>query len=330
MSYILSLLDKSPIEQGATAADALRSTVRLAVRAEELGYHRFWVAEHHNMSNLASSAPETLIAYLLARTTKIRVGSGGVMLQHYSAYKVAETFNHLASLAPGRVDLGVGQAPGGFPQSTRALQLGVDPARKPEFADQLSDINTYLAADPSYEGAQATPFPPTAPERFLLGASVESAKLAAAKGWRLVFAGHLNGDPENMRVTFETYERASGGLSPILALAAFAAESEEQARQRVGDLRIVKVFLPNGQTVNVGSEEQAAEFARQAGVADYRTEEKVPSVLHGTAKQIRKELDDLHRRHGVKEFILDTPALTAGERFTSIELLAKERLSIAA
>ena len=330
MTYLLSLLDKSPIEQGLTAVDALRATVKFATRAEELGYHRFWLAEHHNMSNLASSAPEALIAYLLARTSKIRVGSGGVMLQHYSAYKVAETFNLLASLAPGRVDLGVGKAPGGFPHSTRALQAAVDPARKPDFANQLSDLNTYLAADPNYDGAQATPFPPTAPERFLLGASVESAELAAAKGWELVFAGHLNGDPDNLRRTFEAYERSSGGKRPILALAAFAAESEDYARERVGDLRIVKVLLPNGQTVNVGSEEQAAEFARQAGVTDYRTEERVPSVLHGTAKQIRGELDELHRRYGVKEFVLDTPALSAAERLASIELLAKERLSLVA
>lgn len=327
MTYLLSLLDKSPVEQGLTAADALRATVKIAARAEELGYHRFWVAEHHNMSNLASSAPEALIAYLLARTSRIRIGSGGVMLQHYSAYKVAETFNLLASLAPGRVDLGVGKAPGGFPLSTRALQLAVDPARKPDFASQLSDLNIYLAADPNYDGAQATPFPPTAPERFLLGASVESAELAAEKGWELVFAGHLNGDPDNLRRTFEAYERASGGKHPILALAAFAAESEDYARERVGKLRIVKVFLPNGQTVNVGSEEQAAEFARQASITDYRTEEKVPSVLHGTAEQVRKELDELHRRYGVKEFVLDTPALSVAERLASIELLAKERLS---
>src|SRR6195952_4702103 len=121
MTYHLSLLDKSPIEQGLTAADGLRATLRLAVRAEELGYHRFWVAEHHNMSNLASSAPEALIAYLLAKTSSIRIGSGGVMLQHYSAYKVAETFNLLASLAPNRVDIGIGKAPGGMPLSTNAL-----------------------------------------------------------------------------------------------------------------------------------------------------------------------------------------------------------------
>ncbi len=330
MTYLLSLLDKSPIELGLTAVDALRATVKFALGAEELGYHRFWIAEHHNMSNLASSAPEALIAYLLAKTSKIRIGSGGVMLQHYSAYKVAETFNLLASLAPGRVDLGVGKAPGGFPLSTRALQLAVDPDRKPGFAEQLSDLNSYLAADFKAEGALATPFPPVAPERFLLGASVESAELAAEKGWELVFAGHLNGDPDNLRRTFQAYERATGGKRPILAVAAFAAEREDHARERVGKLRIYKVFLPDGQSVNVGSEEQAAEFARQAGFADYRVEEKVPSVLHGTAQQIRHELDELHRRYGIKEFILDTPALTAAERFASIELLAKERLSLVA
>lgn len=330
MPYLLSLLDKSPIEEGATATDALRATVRLAQKAEELGYHRFWVAEHHSMLNLASSAPETLIAYLLAKTARIRVGSGGVMLQHYSAYKVAETFNLLASLAPDRVDLGVGKAPGGFPLSTRALQLGGDQGRKPDFTQQLSDINTYLAADPASEGPHATPFPPEAPERFLLGASVDSAELAAAKGWRLVFAGQLNGDPENLGKTFDAYKRASGGKTPILALAAYAAEDAATARKAVGDLRIVKVFLTDGKSVNVGSEEQAAEYARQAGVGIDRLESRAPSVLHGTAAEVRDQLDELHSRYGVTEFIIETPAVAAAERFASIERLAKERLSLAA
>lgn len=330
MSYHLSLLDKSPIEEGLSAVDALRATVKLATTAEELGYHRFWVAEHHNMSNLASSAPEALIAYLLAKTSKIRVGSGGVMLQHYSAYKVAETFNLLASLAPGRVDIGVGKAPGGFPLSTQALQPAVDPERKPGFAEQLDDLNAYLATERPSDGALATPFPPVAPERFLLGASVDSAELAAAKGWRLVFAGHLNGDPDNLHRTFDAYAKASAGKIPILALAAFAAEDPAHARERVGDLRIYKVLLPDGRSVNVGSEEQAAEFAHQAGFSEFRTEEKIPSVLHGTAQQIRAELDDVHRRYGIEEFVIDTPALSEAERVSSIELLAKERLSLAA
>lgn len=122
MSYRLSLLEKSLIPQGSTAAEALRRTTQLAQRAEALGYHRFWVNEHHGNDELAGSTPEVLIAHLLARTTSIRIGSGGVMLQHYSPFKVAETFKVLASLAPGRVDLGVGKAPGGLPATTRALQ----------------------------------------------------------------------------------------------------------------------------------------------------------------------------------------------------------------
>jgi luciferase family oxidoreductase group 1 len=330
MTYILSLLDKSPIETGRTATQALQATSQLAARAEQLGYHRFWVAEHHNMDGLASSAPEVLIAYLLARTSKIRIGSGGVMLQHYSAYKVAEAFNLLASLAPDRVDIGVGKAPGGVPAATPALQVSVDPSRKRDFADQLSDINSYLLDHHDPDAARATPIPAVAPARFLLGASVDSAVLAAQKGWTLVFAGHLNGDPDNLHRTFDAYGRATNGKVPLLALAAFAAETAEHARQRVGDLRIVKVFLPNGQTVNVGTEEQATEFARQSGFTDFRTEEKVPTVLHGTARQIHAELDALQRLYGVSEFILDTPALTASERLNSIELLAKERFSLVA
>ncbi len=330
MVYLLSLLDKSPLDEGSTATDALRTTVKLAQRAEELGYHRFWVAEHHSMPTLASSAPEVLIAHLLARTARIRIGSGGVMLQHYSAYKVAEAFNLLASLAPDRVDLGVGKAPGGFPLSTKALQAGIDPTRKPDFASQLSEINGYLAADPNISGPLATPFPPVAPERFLLGASVESAELAASKGWRLVFAGQLNGDPENLRRTFEAYERASSGKRPILALTAYAAEDAAVARKAVGDLRIVKVFLRDGRSVNVGTEEQAAEYARQAGVEIDRLETKAPSVLHGTAAEVRRQLDDLHSQYGIAEFIIETPPLGAVERLASVERLAKERLSLAA
>lgn len=331
MSYLLSLLDKSPVDPGGTPTHALHATANLAVKAEEWGYHRFWVAEHHNIAGLASSAPETLIAYLLAKTSKIRIGSGGVMLQHYSAYKVAETFNLLASLAPSRVDLGVGKAPGGFPFSTKALQVGVDPALRPSFPEQLSDLNRYLLsqAGPSAE-LLATPLPPAAPERFLLGASVDSALLAAEKGWKLVFAGHLNGDPDNLQRTFDAYDRATKGERPLFALAAFAAESEQRARERVADLKIFKVLLANGQSVNVGSEEQAAEYARQAGITDYRIEEKTPSVLTGTPRQVRRELDDLHRRYGVQEFIIDTPSVAASERFTSIELIARERLSLAA
>jgi luciferase family oxidoreductase group 1 len=143
MPYALSFLDKSPIHDGEAAQAALTRTIKLAQKAEAAGFHRFWVAEHHNSPGLASSSPEVLIGFLLAHTHHIRIGSGGVMLQHYSAYKVAENFNLLASLAPGRVDLGVGKAPGGLPLSTRALQGAYDPDRKPSFKQQLAELDGF-------------------------------------------------------------------------------------------------------------------------------------------------------------------------------------------
>jgi luciferase family oxidoreductase group 1 len=129
MSYRISILDKSPLAAGETAAQALARTLTLAQQAEAWGYHRFWIAEHHNTEQLASPSPELAIAWILGQTRRIRVGSGGVMLQHYSPYKVAENFNMLASLAPGRVDLGVGKAPAAC-RSLRALQQGLNPQQK--------------------------------------------------------------------------------------------------------------------------------------------------------------------------------------------------------
>jgi luciferase family oxidoreductase group 1 len=316
MSYLLSLLDKSPVAEGEGPTEALARTVALARRAEHWGFHRFWVAEHHDTPRLASPSPEVLIAYLLAHTTRIRVGSGGVMLQHYSPYKVAENFNLLAALAPGRVDLGVGKAPGGLPLSTRALQAAVDPARRPSFAEQLSQLDAFLDdtiadADP-LAGVVATPRPPVKAERFLLGASVESAQLAAAEGWAFVHAGHLNGDPALLERVFAATDGA-----------VIAAETETRAERLAAGLRMFKVHVDTGQSVTVGSVAQAEEFVRQAGAREYRIEEKAPSVIRGTAERVRAELERLHRQHGVREFVIDTPIADGAERLASIELLAK-------
>ncbi|GAB7195254.1 MsnO8 family LLM class oxidoreductase [Dickeya oryzae] len=179
MSYRIGLLDQSPIAQGMTAADALAQTTALASLADTLGYSRFWVSEHHNSDSLAGSSPEVLIAWLLAHTRHIRIGSGGVMLQHYSPYKVAENFHVLSSLAPERVDLGVGKAPGGFPLATRALQQEIDPARQVTFDDKLRQLHTLLgpASAQSNSGLFATPLPPASPSRFFAGS--QSGKCAS-------------------------------------------------------------------------------------------------------------------------------------------------------
>lgn len=330
--YALSLLDKSPISSDESATAALSNTVKLATRAEELGYRRFWVAEHHGSNELASSAPEVLIAWILSHTSSIRVGSGGVMLQHYSPYKVAEVFNVLSSLAPGRVDLGVGKAPGGLPQSTAALQIYR--SDRPDFEEQLAELEVFLdhafQAGRSAERAFAGPQPVVAADRFLLGASPASARLAASQGWNFVFAGHLNGDPENLRLSLEAYRRESSGRSPILALAAYASENAADAASAISELKVFKVFLDNGQSVSLGRREQAEEFARQAGAKEYRIEERKPSVLHGTPDSIHAELARLSALYGVEEFVLEPPPVGADRRLASIELLARNRLSAAA
>lgn len=332
--YSLSLLDKSPIYAEENAAKAFRDTLNLAKRAEELGFRRFWVAEHHNSPELAGSAPEALVAWILAKTARIRVGSGGVMLQHYSPYKVAEVFNVLSSLAPGRVDLGVGKTPGGLPLATSALQQAYDPARKPDFETAFAELDGHLSGPVAEGNAQAglaaTPVPPVAVERFLLGASPESAKLAASKGWNFVFAGHLNGDPEILRASLKTFRAESGGKSAILALSAFAANDPAQAAAQVANQRIFRVFLSNGKAFNLGRLEQAEEFARQSGDTNYRIEERKPNVLHGTAADIHTQLYRLASDYGIEEFIIEPPHVGADQRLASIELLATHRFSAAA
>jgi luciferase family oxidoreductase group 1 len=333
MPYDLSLLDKSPLLDGQTGVQALQRSVELAKSAEGWGYRRIWLAEHHGMPGLASSAPEILTAFILANTSRIRVGTGGVLLQHYSPYKVAEIFSVLASLAPERVDLGIGKAPGGFPLSTRALQWAHKPDGKPDFAEQLRLLDAYLTAQPdtsSEPAAVVTPVPPQIPERFVLGASPDSAAVAAHQGWAFVFAGQLNGDLHQIERSFDAYARAGGAGVPLLAVAAYVAGTQAEAEAEVADLSVVRLELGNGQSVNLSSEEHAAEFARQAGVSDYRTERRKPSVIAGTADSVRRELDGLHRRFGVGEFIIDTPVAATKQRLASLALLAGEVLALAA
>lgn len=313
MSYRIGLLDKSPLDGNEPAEQALARTVHLAQTAEKLGYSRFWVAEHHNNPGVAGSAPEVLIAHLLARTSTIRIGSGGIMLNHYSPYKVAEVARLLATLAPGRVDLGVGKAPGGLPEAARALRQ-VDDALLAPFERKLADLSAYLSGTASL---RAFPIPATAPQRFMLGASVESAELANRYGWTLVHAGHIDGDEAQLEAVIAASDR-----KPVLALAAIAAESAEAARALAGDLTRWRLHIPGRQSVNLGSEAAAERYAAEIGAAEYRIERKTPRVLLGTAHDIHAHLQDLHRRHGIDEFIIDCPVSQSGARIASITQIA--------
>lgn len=329
MAYRLSLLDKAPVLQGESPTAALQRTLQMAQRAEEWGYHRFWLAEHHNTAQLASPSPELLIAWIIAQTRHIRVGSGGVMLQHYSPYKVAENFNLLASLAPGRIDLGVGKAPGGLPLSTHALQQGIDAAKKGSFAEQLQLLDSWLKpdqADPDDEGLAATPLPSRPANRFLLGASEESARLAASLGWQFVFAAHLNGDRKLLEHALSTYSRLSQGQRALVAVQVVVADSPAGADLLVANLRHYHVAVKDGPSVNVASLEQAERYVRQGGYRDYQIEPRTPSLLKGTAAQVHAQLDALHHNFDIDEFVIDTPITEPVARLQSLELLATHHL----
>ncbi|KAA5931592.1 MULTISPECIES: MsnO8 family LLM class oxidoreductase [Pantoea] len=329
MAYRLSLLDKAPVLQGESPAAALQRTLQLAQLAEEWGYHRFWLAEHHNTAQLASPSPEVLIAWIVAQTRHIRVGSGGVMLQHYSPYKVAENFNLLASLAPGRIDLGVGKAPGGLPLSTHALQQGVDAAKKGSFAEQLQLLDSWLKhtqVQPDDEGLAATPLPSRPANRFLLGASEESARLAASLGWQFVFAAHINGDRQLLEHALSTFSRLSNGQRALVAVQVVVADSPAQADLLVSTLRHYHVSVKDGPGVNVASLEQAERYVRQGGYRDYQIEPRTPSLLKGTAAQVHAQLDALHHNFDIDEFVIDTPITEPVARLQSLELLATQHL----
>ncbi|MBF7995538.1 MsnO8 family LLM class oxidoreductase [Rahnella laticis] len=325
MNYRLSLLDQSPINEGQRAEQALEATLTFAKTAEKLGYHRLWVSEHHDTEKLAGSSPEVLIAWLLAQTTTLRIGSGGVMLQHYSPYKVAENFHLLSALAPDRVDIGIGKAPGGLPLSTKALRGHAPADSAPGFPAQLQQLTHYLThLDDNLAGveARALPQPPVAPQRFLLGASKESARLAASLGWNFVFAGFINTSAEVMTESVLAYHEYSAGQGQALvSLAVLAAGTREQAAALVAEQHNFRVTVGD-KHVTVGTREQAEAFVRQAGATQYRIEQQQISVLHGTPADIHEQLRDIQRRLCVNEFVIHTPLTDAAVRLKSIELLA--------
>lgn len=333
MSYRISLLDKSPVAEGGTAAEALATSVAFAQTAERLGYHRIWLAEHHASPTLAGPAPEVLAAHLLAQTRRIRIGTGGILLQHYSPFKVAEIFGVLGSLAPGRVDLGIGKAPGGLPYGTRALQSEHASPRR-DFETKIEELEHFLSDSlpegHPLHGAVALPRPPQAPEKFLLGGSAESARLAARLGWNFTYAGHHDGDPAAVRRACDIYAEASGGRRASLAVAAIVAPTRAEAEAQIPAHRFFKVSFPDGHSVNLPSEDAATEYARQLGSAEWKAEERHPSVVAGTGEEVHARLAALAREFGAEEIILDIPTSERSARLAALELLAGAALARAA
>lgn len=327
----LSALDQSPIPEGSTASEALAQTARLAQELEKLGYQRFWVSEHHFTYNLAGSSPEVLIAHLGARTEKIRIGSGGVMLPHYSSFKVAENFRLLEALYPNRIDLGVGRAPGGMPLASRALQegkiSGVD-----QYPEQLDDLIAYLhdalPKDHPFAGLQATPIIPTVPELWLLGSSGESAKLAAKRGAAFAFAHFINGQggTEAMQWYQRYFQPSIVGEGPksMVAIFVVCAETEEEANRVASSLDLSLLLLEKGAGSKGGvpSVERALQYP-YSEYDRYRIEENRNRMIVGTPDQVKQQILKLSQEYNTKEFMIATMTHEFEAKLKSYQLLAK-------
>ncbi|MGP7818754.1 LLM class flavin-dependent oxidoreductase [Niallia sp. 01092] len=330
MQPTFSILDQSIIGHGDTASEALSQTISLAKLAESLGYHRFWVAEHHDTNEVAGTSPEVLIAYILAVTSNIRVASGGVMLQHYSPYKVAENFGVLANLAPGRVDLGVGRSPGGLPRATKALQ-GINAEKNESLFEKTQQLKDFLydtlSTDDPLSGVKAYPRPTTKIPLYQLGASVSSAVSAAELGLAYVFAQFVNGDPDTLdeaiRAYQEKYEEKwhkKGSLS--LAVTVVVADTEEEAERLASELETVKLHFENGKVLTISNLKNAEAYRAETDESFTIELVEAKHVIKGTKAQVAEKIRALATKYDVTEFIIHTPLKNYEKRRYSYAQLA--------
>ena len=326
----ISVLDQSPIAEGATGADALRNTLDLARLADALGYRRYWVAEHHGGAMLAGPSPEVLIGPIAAGPSGIRVGSGGVMLPHYSPLKVAESFSLLAGLFPDRIDLALGRAPGTDQLTAFALQRDRRHAAVDDFPAQLGELLAYLedrmpADHPFAALARTLPGRPHVPEPWLLGSSQQSGLWAAELGLPYAFADFIN--PSGAAIAASYRERFVEGRRldvPQVAVAVWAlcADSLEEAEYLAASHRWAFVKLRRGELIAVPPPEQAArELAAYEG-SGIRDGHRRRAVL-GTPEQVRTELERVARDYGAQEVIVVTITYDHAVRRRSYELLAE-------
>ena len=325
----ISVLDQSPIRAGSTAKAALEESIQLARWCDQLGYARYWVAEHHASDALAGCSPEVLLARLGAQTTRIRIGSGGVMLPHYSPYKVAENFKLLQTLYPDRVDLGIGRAPGTDPFTARALRYGstVGPEH---FPNMIADLQALLVDEdpptPGMEMARAFPKVTTPPELWVLGSSEDSAHFAALAGLPYNFAYFIN--PDVTPAQFEIYRRLFRPRQQIekphtcLSIFTLCAESEEEAQflSRSRDLWFIRLL--RGNPGPFPTPEEACDYPYSEGEQALIEKNRHQRAV-GTPIQVKDKLLALAERFGVDELMLVTITHNPADRFRSYQLLAE-------
>ncbi|ONI67938.1 5,10-methylene tetrahydromethanopterin reductase [Kribbella sp. ALI-6-A] len=325
----LSVLDLSPVPTGTKPSEALHETLELAKTAEAAGYHRFWLAEHHNIPSVVSSTPEVMIAAVAAVTSTIRVGSGGIMLPNHSPLKVAETFRVLAGLHPGRIDLGIGRAPGTDQRTALALRRSREALSADDFPDQYAELRAYAEGFPAghpFAPITAQPDDVPLPPVWILGSSTYGGQAAAALGTGFAYAGHFGTlDPSGVISTYrEQFQPSPDQSQPhaILALAAIVAETEERAEQLALANALSILRLRSGRPGPMPSPEEAAAYPWSEG-EKAAVEEWSGLVSVGTPDQVTADLRHRAESAGADELIITTSIHDPAERRHSYNLLAE-------
>jgi len=329
----LSVIDQSPVPSGFAPAVALQNTIELAKHADELGYERYWIAEHHAMPTLACSAPEILLARVGAETKRIRIGSGGIMLPHYSPLKVAEQFRLLHALYPNRIDLGVGRAPGGSPLDSYALRRErVERPLPDDFPEQLVELLSFLHEDfpdqHPFKRILVSPRMPNAPDVWLLGSSLWSASAAAQLGLPYAFAHFIS--PEPTRQAIELYHdrfKPSRYLSKphaIIALGAICADTDEDATRLMASARLMRRRRDRGEWLPIPTVEEAIAELGDDALKPMRDTSEWPRYFVGSPAALKGRFEELAKTLRLEEIMVVTIVHDHAARLRSYELLAKQ------
>jgi luciferase family oxidoreductase group 1 len=323
VAFPLSVLDQSPISEGKVGGDALRNSIDLAQHVEALGYERYWIAEHHGTPMLASAAPEILIGAVAAATSRIKVGSGGVMLPHYSPLKVAEVFSMLAALYPGRIDLGLGRAPGSDQETMFALQRDRRQRSPDDFPAQLAELLAYLEDDfpDGHPFARLAQLPggPERPEVWLLGSSPQSAIWAGELGLPYVFADFINPTGAEIAQLYrDRFVASPRREAPYVGVAAsvVCADDDDEAQRLAASSRMAMTLLRQGKLIPVPPVETALAFFEQHPPPTGRR------AVVGSPATVRSGLEEVVAAYGADEAMVVTITYDHAARRRSYELVA--------
>lgn len=334
MNLKLSILDQSPIAEGGTPKEALEATIKLAERADDFGYTRYWIAEHHDLAGLACPVPDTVLSIIGSKTSRIRIGAGAVLLPHYQAFNVAERYNLLATLFPGRVDLGIGRSPGGSAEASIALsgdflQNVRETPKKLE--ELLLFLNGHFPKDNIFSKIKPTPIPEESPQVWLLGTSEKSGQLAQEMKLPYTF-GHFMSDANGPEIVQNYLENMKKELqtdlpSPIVTVPVICAETAEAAEEIALSSQLWSILTDKGEgSEGIPTIEKAKNYPYTNTELKKIAKQKQKMII-GNPQQVKEQLEELARQYNLKEIMIITITHDYETRLRSYELIAQEMIN---